>query len=377
MVMLHFVLLALLAISVSATLGLEQRNLKCANPTVKAFASSARKFASKEVDGFCSSYLHYKTKTTTITSSSTTWSYQLLTISGGTTTDVSTISASATGTETVTQTIGVFPDLRKREAAYGPPPPAPTRHITADSHGKALGFSSGVVSDACSCLVTSPTPVTKTRTKVATSTFVFTDREYATTTTTTTTSTHTDFSTTTRFSTVTYANPTNCGTPAQPTFIQLRDVNASDTDAFNNDWLATSLMDGWRQAGLIEDAITPSKDKKRAALLTLEPKTGYLRTVHGGRYLNNDYFAYLTTPSFMSKKDVDIRGFQYNACKVVQSGKVRELVCHAVGSAWDMRFYQTCQVYQDWYSRPFAIGNAWFPDIGCSLKKLIIVDACA
>ncbi|KAF4467195.1 hypothetical protein FALBO_5924 [Fusarium albosuccineum] len=361
MVMLQFVLLAL---SASATLGLEQRSLKCANPKVKAFASSARKVASKEVDGFCSSYLHYKTRTTTVTSSTTTWSYQLLTISGGTDTEVSTISASATGTETVTQTIGVFPDLRKREAAYGPPPPAPTRHITADSHGNALGFSSGVVRDACSCLVTSPPPVTKTRTKVATSTFVFMDREYATTTTTTTTSTHTDFSTGTQFSTVTYANPTNCGTPAQPTFfIQLRDVNA--------------LMDGWRQAGLIEDAITLSKDKKRATLLTLEPKTGYLRAVHGGRYLNNDYFSYLTIPSFMSKKDIDVDGFQYNACKIVQSGKVRELVCHAEGSAWDMRFYQTCQIYEDWYSRPFAIGNAWFPDIPCSLKRLIIVDACA
>ncbi|KAF4966582.1 hypothetical protein FSARC_5746 [Fusarium sarcochroum] len=311
----QFILLSLLATASASPTpqDLEKRKLTCTNTKVKAFSSSAYKIASKEVKGFCSSYLHYKRKTKTVTSTHTYDDWEYTTITSGTGTLVLDETASATGTWTWTQTVGVFPDLKKRElekrnAAYAPPP-APTKYIKTDYQGKALGFPASI-----------------------------------------TTTTWTHYSDTTEESTKTYANPTNCGTPAQPTFfIQLREADPSRTDGYNNWYLSTTQGDrfsSWGYGG--GEAPNVTKDKKRAVLVYLEAKTGFLRTVDGGRYLNSDFFIDLTLLRFNSKQWIDLNEYWYNKCKIVQTGKEKELICHAEGSPWDMRFYQTCPEYVKW-----------------------------
>ncbi|KAM0548458.1 hypothetical protein ACHAPJ_009944 [Fusarium lateritium] len=293
MVPVQYILFTLLAIPSFANptpQDLEKRKLACTNSKIKAFSSSAYKIASKEVNSFCSSYLHYKRKTRTVTSTHTYDAWDDTTITSGTGTITLEHIVSATGTSTVKQTFGLFPylkkrSLEKRNPAYAPPP-APTKHIKTDYQGKALGFPASII-----------------------------------------TTTSTDYSYTTERYTKTYANPTNCGTPAQPTFfIQLREADTSRTDGYNNWYLSTIQSDRFSSGGYGGgERLTVTKDKKRAALVYLEAKTGFLRTVHGGRYLNNDYFVQLTLLTFNTKEYVNLTGYQYNKCKIVQNGKEKEL----------------------------------------------------
>ncbi|KAF5019847.1 hypothetical protein F66182_8126 [Fusarium sp. NRRL 66182] len=324
MVSLQFILLALLAIPSSANPA-PQRKLACTNPKVKSFSSSAHKVASKQVKTFCSSYLRYRHKTRTVTETHTWDDWEYTTVYSGTGTLVLQETASATGTWIHTQTVGVFPDLKKRhvpekrEPAYAPPP-APTKRITADRQGKALGYPASVVSGACSCLVKPPTTKTTTTTSpLRRITEWVTVSEYAATTTTTTTTTDTHYSYTTEEHTKTYANPTDCGTPAQPTFfVQLREADVSRTDGYNNFYLSVMQSSGAGQPNV-------TSDKKRAVLVYLEASTGYLRTVDGGLYLNNDPYSPLTLLRFHSKAWLDAREWRYNVCKIVQAGKEDEL----------------------------------------------------
>ncbi|KAM0340601.1 hypothetical protein ACHAPU_010438 [Fusarium lateritium] len=355
---------------------LEKRKLTCTDPKVKAFSSSAHKIASKEINSFCSSYLKYKQKTKTVTITNTYDDWEYTTVTTGTGTLVLVQTASATGTYVISQTVGVYPNLKKREIlekrnpAYAPP--APTKYIKADRNDKVLGFQSGIVSEACSCLVKTPTKTTATEfTNYRRITSWETVSEYATTTTTKTTTTSTHYSYTTELRTKTYANPTNCGTTAQPTFfIQLREEDSSRTDGYNNWYLSNTQTGGGGEPNV-------TKDKKHAALVYLEAKTGYLRTVDGGQYLNSDYFLDLTLMRFNTKKSIDDNQFYYNKCKIVQSGKEKELTCFAEGSTWDMRFYQTCPEYIQWYDTPIVIGAKLYTDGPvCYLKRFMVVDAC-
>ncbi|KAF4980524.1 hypothetical protein FZEAL_3459 [Fusarium zealandicum] len=380
MVTLKLILLGLLATSPGpaspAPQNLEVRAVNCANPKVKAFVTSAGHFASKEVGRFCSSYLGYKPKITTVTETITFNEVLATTLTSGTGTVVSTISISASATQTVTQTIGIFPGLEKREAAYAPPP-APIKKITADYHGKALGFPSSVVSGACSCLVKPPAPTTKTIARSTTETFWDTWYEYKTTTTTTASFPVDAVSREPLLTPRTDHQHTHVLLKPLPSpHKDLRDANPSDKDAFSDSWLATTLGDWWNDGSDVA-AITPSKEKRRAVLVYLEAKTGFLRTVDGGWYLNNDPYNDLAILQFNSKKDIDPREYQYSVCKIVQSGRDRQLVCHVDKSAWDMRFYQTCPVYDEWFQRPFVVGSHVFSDIPCSQKKLLVVDPCA
>ncbi|KAM5347232.1 hypothetical protein ACJ41O_010237 [Fusarium nematophilum] len=371
----------------------EDENESCEKAKVKSFLAAAHPYPRKKVDDFCKTFLRRKSSgKKTVTTTVTIDEEKTITLFK-TKFYHSTVTTSTTSTTSVTRTIGVYPDLKKREAANGSPP-APTDPIKPDANGGVFGYSAKKASKACSCIVDSTSDVpTKTVTKYETRRVYVTEYRYKTATTTASlsidhleldanlmqsTSTDISYSTVSKVKTKTYDNPTYCGTPSKPTFIvQLRDSDPENGDAFNNNWLALTSSGNWVPDLKDHAAVTPSSSKKRAALLYLEPRTGYLRSADGGWSMNSDYYGDPRFVAFDRKKDIEDRDWLYHVCKIVESGGEKELVCYLSGAFWDETVYQTCQEYQDQYERPLVVGDALQTDVVCSRKRFIVVDPCA
>ncbi|KAH7123224.1 hypothetical protein B0J13DRAFT_628381 [Dactylonectria estremocensis] len=347
-------------------------------------------------DPFCSWYLSFPNPTATV---STTDTYVIeeasyIFTTEGTDTILTRVFATASELETWVRsfTVDVYPDLQKREAEATPevtPEVTPTPESTLrdidifetvfkpDENGSIFGFAPAVVTDACECFADRP-PATQTDISyiLTTTTIPFTETIASETVTSTSTDTIVSYMTISDIHTNTLSsNPTDCGTPASPTFfVQLRDADPERTDEWNDNYLA--IMDGrWRG---IEDSldagVVPNPSKRRALLLTIEPGTGYLKSAVDGRYLNTDYFNDLQLMYFTGKVSIDVRQFHYHVCSIVPRGDERELVCTVPQSAWKLDTYQTCPIYFEFYGLPIAAGAELSPK--CFQKRFWIVDAC-
>lgn len=171
---------------------------------------------------------------------------------------------------------------------------------------------------------------------------------------------------------MTYRKPTSCGTQAQPTFfVQMRDVDRTSTDQWDNTYLSVSDGDEWTW-------ISGEVSKSRALLVTIEPGTNYVREVQNGRYLNIDFFNDFQLLYFNTKSYIDAREYHYVVCSIVKVGNERELKCNAPTAAWDIHIWQTCPEYVEYYDTPLVFGAEFSkttPD--CFEKKFYAIDACA
>ncbi|KAF7541735.1 hypothetical protein G7Z17_g11904 [Cylindrodendrum hubeiense] len=408
MVSLRSLLLAVLALQPLALANpLVERKITCANPKVKSLIKTAKSVAGKQINTFCSSYLHYKSKTKTIVETFTYTSVVDEFTTEGTVTYITFATTTVSGTVTVTRTIGLYEGLGKRDVAAGPTAAvdatatsaqitqaaeyddaedstgdiqerALPKKLKPDSRGCVLGFSASIVSEACSCLVKKPTLATTTSYFRIDETATATYTEPSATAWTTSVYTAHDDLVLSKVSTVTIAKPTNCGTEAQPSFfVQIRDVDRSSTDQWDNNYL--SLINSANYRGWEGDAVLMAEAPKgRAVLVTIEPGTGYLREVRKGRYLNVDYFNSFQLPFWNSKAWIDARAFQYVVCKIVPAGNEKELQCNVPQSAWDIHIWQTCPLYYEWFGTSVVFGDEFSkttPD--CFEKKLYLVNACA
>ncbi|KPM44475.1 hypothetical protein AK830_g2079 [Neonectria ditissima] len=412
MVLLQSLVLSLLAVHlplVSASPLLAERKINCANSKVKSLVKTAKAVAGKTISPFCSSYLHYKSTTKTITETYTQQEAEWHFVTSGTDTYLEEATTKVSATTTMSFTEAVYADLKKR-AAEATAVPAPTQppvpamapaQVTQaaepdddqddqDIHeravpqklkvgygGSVLGFPASIVSEACSCLVSKPKPATETTYFVVTTLIPVTETVAETYTTSTSSYTWHDYSHVSIVRTKTLSKPTNCGTEAQPTFfIQMRDVSPVNKDKWNNNYISLVESIEWR--GVENDCgFLPTPYKNHAVLVTLEPGTGYLREVRGGRYLNTDYFSDFQEVFFNSKKWIDARTFLYIKCVIVKSGSDRELQCSVPNGFWKLAVWQTCPLYVEYYMNPIIFGAEWSaesPD--CLEKKLYVVDAC-
>ncbi|CAM1507240.1 Fc.00g068810.m01.CDS01 [Cosmosporella sp. VM-42] len=391
MVQLRSLLVSVLALPLVTSSPIEERAINCKDPKAKAFVSAARSLAGSLIDPFCTSFLHYKTKTKTVTKSYTWEEGFAVEVTKGTITYITDATTTVPTTWFVTRTVDVFPNVKKREAAPEPAPAQVTRRaelpraalpqkLKADSKGSVLGFASSVVSDACSCLVKKPTTTTTTAYEFKTTTITYTVTIPKKTAWTTTTWTRLDASIISIVKTRTYANPTTCGDAAHPTFfVQMRDADPTSKDQYHNNYLAMIYSDRHGLPG--EAQALPDALKKRAVLLTIEPGTNYLKTVPEGLYLNNDYFNSFALLYFTPKAEIDKRSYLYHICKIMPRGTEKELVCEVPQSpqaSWNMKYFQTCPEYTEYYESPLVVGDEvsrTAPD--CFQKRFYLVDACA
>lgn len=196
MVLLQSLVFPLLALQplVSAN-ELVERKIDCSNPKVKSLVKSAKSVAGKQIKTFCSSYLHYKTKTKTVVETFTWTNVVDEFVTEGIDTFLTFTTTTISATTTVIRTLGVYEGVEKRDvAASAAPALNPTaassqitqapayddaeadpedlrrdiqeralpKKLKPDYRGRVLGSSPRIVSEACSCLVKKPTLTTTT-----------------------------------------------------------------------------------------------------------------------------------------------------------------------------------------------------------------------
>ncbi|KAF7550666.1 hypothetical protein G7046_g7941 [Stylonectria norvegica] len=397
------------------------RPLDCNKPEVYSFASTVLELG--VFDAFCTSYMHYDLPiaTETITQSYTYDDVSYIYTTDGTVTYLEEAITSVSATETVTRTIGFYPDIKQRDlelAKRAPDPksaPAETPdavekvtpettpelapsstfetvsnptveneilippELKPDYNGGVLGFDRRDVGDACSCLAPQPPPTATETSYIGTTiTVLYTETIPEFTTTSTSTFTAHDYTYVSIVYTKTYSSPTDCGDAAHPTFfVQMRDVNPDNSNQWNNNYLATRESI-YRSDTIDPDAIVVAETSKQlAVLVTIEPGTGYLRTVNEGWYLNSDPYNNFQLMFFNSREVVDTRHYNYHVCSIVQTGSERELKCTVPENPWVLHVYQTCALYVQYYDTPMVAGESWSAESPtCYEKKFYIVDAC-
>ncbi|KAH7171443.1 hypothetical protein EDB81DRAFT_778481 [Dactylonectria macrodidyma] len=389
MVLLQSFLISLLALPLVSANPLFERKLDCSKPKpqVKSFTKTAKSVAGTQISSFCSSYLKYKTKTKTVVETYTYTDVVDEFTTDGTVTYLTYATTYESATETVSRTIAVYDGVKKRDAAATPtitlnPTAAPAqitdapayddaeweegedegededegdeqeeldllgihgraipkkKKLKADSRGCVLGFKPKIVREACRCLVKKPKPTTETSYFAILKTTTVTYTIPSAVAWTTTTETLHSYSYISSISTVTYRKPTNCGTQAQPTFfVQMRDVNRTSTDQWDNTYIGVSDGNDWTY-------IVGEVSKSHAVLVTVEPGTNYLREVQNGRYLNTDSFNDFQLVHFNTKSYIEERGYHHIACSIAKVGNERELKCNAPTAVWGFHIWQTCR----------------------------------
>ena len=167
-----------IALVASATpVNQDKFTLDCANPQVKAIVSKVKTCAGQEVKTFCSSLLHYEKTTKTVVESYTIEEGDPRYVSRGTATFFVDAYTTTSDTTTMSFTVDVYRDLKKREQeraaaeqesnveAREPAPMAVPRANNAVPTGIVQNlqhFPNDLISGACSCLVKKPVPKTVT-----------------------------------------------------------------------------------------------------------------------------------------------------------------------------------------------------------------------